>query len=343
MDDDNTLCVICMIEYDKTKRLPKKVPCCNKVFCLPCLDEIFKKNNNIILCPMCRKKTETNPSKLTTDNSVFDDFISCLHCKRSITKDDINISLTTYDLYCKNCCLGDISLYDFFGYLESDLDNFLKECEKQNIKQELENKLKKELDVFFNNIIEQLKMNLLMKLEKEIEQKFQYKITDDYNTFINYVNQLKVLHNSISTFNKNNEKDKLNLNALQNNIKYYTMNFDNIKNEKAKYENVYDLLNGTKLLSLNQIISNNDINNFFVNIFETFTADHKEQIDTGIHYFDKEKYELMLMVDQLKKQVNQLKTQIAELNKNNNNNNKKDDNNNFGVTYVNLLDCKTEK
>jgi hypothetical protein len=291
---------------------------------------------------MCRKKTETNPSKLTTDNSVFDDFISCLHCKRSITKADINISLTTYDLYCKNCGLGDISLYDFFSYLESDLDNFLKECEKQNIKQELENKLKAELDVFFNNIIEQLKMNLLMKLEKEIEQKFQYKITDDYNTFINYVNQLKVLHNSISTFNKNNEKDKLNLNALQNNIKYYTTNFDNIKNEKAKYENVYDLLNGTKLLSLNQIISNNDINNFFVNIFETFTADHKEQIDTGIHYFDKEKYELMLMVDQLKKQVNQLKTQIAELNKNNNNN-KKDDNNNFGVTYVNLLDCKTEK
>jgi hypothetical protein len=271
---------------------------------------------------------------------VFDDFISCLHCKRSITKADINISLTTYDLYCKNCGLGDISLYDFFSYLESDLDNFLKECEKQNIKQELENKLKAELDVFFNNIIEQLKMNLLMKLEKEIEQKFQYKITDDYNTFINYVNQLKVLHNSISKFNKNNEKDKLNLNALQNNIKYYTTNFDNIKNEKAKYENVYDLLNGTKLLSLNQIISNNDINNFFVNIFETFTADHKEQLDTGINYFDKEKYELMLMVDQLKMQVNQLKTQITEL-KNNNNNNK--DDNMFGVTHVNILDMNTGK
>ena len=335
MDDDRTMCEICMIEYDKTKRLPKKVSCCNKVFCLPCLEEIFRKNSNVLLCPICRKKTDTNPSKLVTDYTVFEDFISCLHCNKSITKGDINISLTTYDFYCKNCGLGDIALYDFFGYLESDLENFCKESLQQNLKQEIENRLKNELDAFFNNVIEKLKTNLLIKIEKEIEQKFHYKITDDYNTFITYIDQLNVIRKSISSFNMNS-KEKLNLNELQKQLQYYITNFENIKGAKQKYENISSVLKDSHLFSLNHIISNNDINNFFMNIFETFTADHKEQIETGIEFFDKEKYELMLTINQLKTKINQLNKQITDLHKNNNNSEQKEVNN-VNIEVVDIL------
>ena len=51
MNEENYTCEICCENYDlKTPlKLPKKVPCCNKTFCLKCLNEIYEKNNQTFI------------------------------------------------------------------------------------------------------------------------------------------------------------------------------------------------------------------------------------------------------------------------------------------------------
>ena len=73
MEDDNLTCQICLEKYDQhnPNKFPKKVLCCGQILCLNCIESIYKRNNNQILCPFCRKVTNIPPTQLETVTSIF--------------------------------------------------------------------------------------------------------------------------------------------------------------------------------------------------------------------------------------------------------------------------------
>lgn len=74
MEDDNLTCQICVEKYDQhnPNKFPKKVLCCGQILCLNCIESIYKRNNNQILCPFCRKVTNIPPTQLETVTSIFE-------------------------------------------------------------------------------------------------------------------------------------------------------------------------------------------------------------------------------------------------------------------------------
>lgn len=316
MDDDRVICEICMEKYDKQNHIPKKVQCCNKVFCLPCLEAIYRRNKNSILCPICRKITKTKPNNLETDNTVFDVFLTCLKCNNQIIKNEINISFDSHELCCIHCGKNNLLLSNFLEYVEVDLGDFLKECPNTNLKKVLEQNIKLKLTEFFEPLIEELKNEIINKLIKEILQKFKYDIENDYNKYLNYVNELKNIYGSMSSF-MFDINQKGNLNKLQNDIKYYNEHFEEIKCEKTKVDNITNVINKSGLFSLKQNITLPEIKNFFINVFETFTSDHKTWDGvTGINYFDSQTLQLSNNVNQLQIENIELKEEITKLRQN---------------------------
>ena len=73
MEDNNLTCQICVEKYDQhnPNKFPKKVLCCGQILCLNCIESIYKRNNNQILCPFCRKVTNIPPTQLETVTSIF--------------------------------------------------------------------------------------------------------------------------------------------------------------------------------------------------------------------------------------------------------------------------------
>lgn len=164
MDEDNVTCQICMEKYDSqnTLKLPKKLPCCGKVFCLSCLNDIYKRNQSTIICPICRKATSQDPNELGTENSVFADFITCSNCNQKTIKSELFINFENMSLRCINCQNGDMTLDSFLPSIVLDLSNFLKVSQKniKDIYKIVEMKIKQNLDEFFYN----LKQNLANQL-----------------------------------------------------------------------------------------------------------------------------------------------------------------------------------
>ena len=88
MDDLNQLCQICLETFNKNyqNKIPKLLPCCKHSICLECLEDIYKRNNNTIICPVCRKKLYQDPSTLKTNIRVFEGFLRCPNCQKDVTK-----------------------------------------------------------------------------------------------------------------------------------------------------------------------------------------------------------------------------------------------------------------
>ena len=135
MEDDNLTCQICLEKYDQhnPNKFPKKVLCCGQIFCLNCIESIYKRNNNQILCPLCRKVTNIPPTQLETVTSIFESFVSCPNCNGRITKNDLYINFETMSLKCIKCQQEDMSLATFLPDLVDDLSSFITGIERNNM------------------------------------------------------------------------------------------------------------------------------------------------------------------------------------------------------------------
>ena len=153
MEDDNLTCQICLEKYDQhnPNKFPKKVLCCGQIFCLNCIEGIYKRNNNQILCPLCRKVTNIPPTQLETVTSIFEPPVSCPNCNGRITKNDLYINFETMSLKCIKCQQEDMSLATFLPDLVNDLSSFIKGIKRNNMNlfQLIELKVKQNLDDLF--------------------------------------------------------------------------------------------------------------------------------------------------------------------------------------------------
>ena len=308
MDDDKVTCEICMETYDNALHIPKQLPCCNNNFCLNCLNDIFKRNNNNILCHICRKSTQKNPSSLKTDNSVFANFLSCLNCNKQIIKSEIHISLDSHNFTCVYCANKDMILTDFLEYIIGDLDDFTTDnpCNSEmNIKQFINVQLTNKLNELFTPLINDLKNELIAKIINEIKTKYQYDIETGKSKYNSYLNGLTKVRDNIKSFIKNVDME-VNLKQLQKDVQYYTKNFDEIKIERNKNEHVDNLLKEGNLFQIKMNIK--DIKSFLLNIFDTKTGNESmiENTVSGLNMFEEK-------IHQLEKENNDLKMEMKKL------------------------------
>lgn len=67
-----TECSICFERYNNNKKIPKILHC-GHTFCKNCLNDMKNKYNNILECPICRKKELfSNVDDLATNRTIFD-------------------------------------------------------------------------------------------------------------------------------------------------------------------------------------------------------------------------------------------------------------------------------
>src|SRR5690242_20375286 len=106
MDDtakfnENDCCsYICLEPFDLVDRIPKKLDCCDKIFCLDCLTKLHMSNK--IICPLCRKDNKVSNPKTLNDAYMF-----CMNCSQigsfKIFKVRENSEECDYDITCPSC------------------------------------------------------------------------------------------------------------------------------------------------------------------------------------------------------------------------------------------------
>lgn len=330
MDDDRVTCEICMEKYDNANHIPKQVPCCNNNFCISCLKDIYKRNKNSILCPICRKSTKIFPSNLPTDDSVLADFLSCLNCKKPIIKSEINISLNSRNLSCVNCANNDMNLNDFLEYIAGDLNDFIKEYSTKNeedFKQRIQSKISVKLNALFTPLIQEVANELSNKIVKDIEMKYHYNIDKDFKKYMQYITELQSVTTNIDSFIRGTQA-KVKLSQLQKDIQYYTKNFDEIKNERNLFDNINNFIKTKELVKIK--MNDIDMKKFLVQIIEPENANGLHNGNTNIFaidFFDKQLIPFKEKISKLEQDNKDLENQIQKLmNKaNNNDDNKRKD------------------
>ena len=291
MEDDNLTCQICLEKYDQhnPNKFPKKVLCCGQIFCLNCIESIYKRNNNQILCPLCRKVTNIPPTQLETVTSIFESFVSCPNCNGRITKNDLYINLETMSLKCIKCRQQeDMSLATFLPELVNELSSFMKGIERNNMNlfQLIELKINQNLDDFFIKLKQELASKLRDIIYSEIKSKLQYDIINDVSSYKQNLDKLINSYTVMDNFLCNTAN--FNVNTLNNEIQYYSQNMEKIREESTKYNSVFKLIDTqSTLFTLRNDIKDTEVQSFLLKIFETVLSDHKsDSLYTGIKVFD---------------------------------------------------------
>ena len=294
MDDFNQLCQICLETFNKNseKKVPKLLPCCKHTICLECLEDIYKRNTNKIICPVCRKPTYQNPNTLPTNLRVFEGFLRCPNCQREVTKTELFLNFgDTLNLKCSHCQNEDLNLDDFLPSYLLELDSFIKEFNtKSNLIQKIDDKINSSLDLIFKEIKESIILPLREKIIYEIKLKLTYDIKGDYNMFQKYLREIKEKYDYLNSFASDDTNKKFNSIDIINAINYYAKKSDDIRKESNKYLYIEKFINENSLFFLNDKISKNELSNFLLKCFDVTLSDHNKENDflTGIKLFDNE-------------------------------------------------------
>ena len=291
MEDDNLTCQICLEKYDQhnPNKFPKKVLCCGQIFCLNCLESIYKRNNNQILCPLCRKVTNIPPTQLETVTSIFEPPVSCPNCNGRITKNDLYINFETMSLKCIKCRQQeDMSLAIFLPDIVNELSSFFTGIKRNNMNlyQLIELKVNQNLDDFFIKLKQELASKLRDIVYSEIKSELQYDIISDVSSYIQNLDKLFNSYTVMNNFLCNTAN--FNVNTLNNEIQYYSQNMEKIREESTQYNYVFKFIDTqSTLFTLRNDIKDTEVQSFLLNIFETVLSDHKsDSLYTGIKVFD---------------------------------------------------------
>ena len=286
MEDNNLTCQICVEKYDQhnPNKFPKKVLCCGQVLCLNCIETIYKRNNNQILWPFCRKVTNIPPTQLETVTSIFESFVSSPNCNERITKNDLYINFETMSLKCIKCQQKDMSLATFLPELVNELSSFMKGIESNNMNlfQLIELKVNQNLDDFFIKLKQELASKLRDIIYSEIKSQLQYDVRTYMHDLDKLINSYKVMNNFL------NNAANFNVNTLNNEIQYYSQNMEKIREESKNHNSVFKFIDTqSTLFTLRNDIKDTEVQSFLLKIFETVLSDHKsDSLYTGIKVFD---------------------------------------------------------
>ena len=306
MDDLNQLCQICLETFNKNSqnKIPKLLPCCKHSICLECLEDIYKRNNNTIICPVCRTKLYQDPSTLKTNIRVFEGFLRCPNCQKDVTKTELYLHFgDKLNLKCSFCQNEDLPLDDFLPSYLKELENFIKDFSgKNSLITMIDDKIGNTIDNIFNEIKEIIIQELRENIIEEIKSKLSYDVRGDFNMFNNYLFDLKEKYNYLYSFASDDTNKKFNTNDIINAMNSYAQKSDEIRKESNKYLYINKFIQENPLFVLNENVTKNEIGNFLLKVIDATLSDHKKHYDflTGIKIFDEE---IIKKIEEVKSQA----------------------------------------
>ena len=301
MDEENYTCEICYENYDlkNENKLPKKVPCCYKTFCLSCLNDIYQRNNQQIKCPNCRKITRIPPKYLINNTLVFSRFLICCNCHEKVRQNELYFYKNNNEIQikCKKCEKGDIKLDDILPDFVSELNNNIKEYDK-NMKNDIieiiKKKIKQEITEYMDNIL----LNLIETMTTKILNSFNTvsNIQKRQNEFKNMVTQFNQSYKYLNAFIEDDTTKNFDAKKILNCMQYYNDNITKIKKEFNFLENTKKWLNNHCLICIKHNYHINKIEDCFITAFENNNnnVDNKNNniINNDENIFEKSNFNL---------------------------------------------------
>lgn len=257
MNEENYTCEICFENYDlkNPDKLPKKVPCCNKTFCLKCLNDIYERNSKSLRCPNCRKVTMTPPKYYKDNILISSRYLICCNCHEKVPQNELYFCQNNNEITikCEKCENDDMKLSDILPEVITETNKNLKEYENiinTSIIELTKKEIKKDIEEYFQNIMKNLIESITNKVITEFNDFWQ--IEKRENEFKNMVNELnknnKYLNDYIEDIPTKNFDSKIIFNCMN----YYNDNISKIKNEFKFLEKFRDLIINNRLIGINR-------------------------------------------------------------------------------------------
>ena len=257
MNEENYTCEICFENYDlkDPNKLPKKVPCCNKTFCLKCLNDIYERNSKVLRCPNCRKITLTPPKYYKDNKLISSRYLICCNCHEKVPQNELYFCQNNNDITikCEKCENDDMKLNDILPEVITETNKNLKDYENiinTSIIEITKKAIKKDIEEYFQKIMN----NLIESITNKVITEFNdfWKIEKRENEFKNMINELnknnKYLNDYIEDIPTKNFDSKIIFNCM----KYYNDNISKIKNEYKFLEKFRDLIINNRLIRINR-------------------------------------------------------------------------------------------
>ena len=257
MSEENYTCEICFENYDlkDPNKLPKKVPCCNKTFCLKCLNDIYERNSKSLKCPNCRKITLTPPKYYKDNKLISSRYLICCNCHEKVPQNELYFCQNNNDISikCEKCENDDMKLNDILPEVITETNKNLKDYENiinTSIIEITKKAIKKDIEEYFQKIMN----NLIESITNKVITEFNdfWHIEKRENQFKNMVNELnknnKYLNDYIEDIPTKNFDSKIIFNCM----KYYNDNISKIKNEYKFLEKFRDLIINNRLIRINR-------------------------------------------------------------------------------------------
>ena len=256
MNEENYTCEICFENYDlkDPNKLPKKVPCCNKTFCLKCLNDIYERNSKVLRCPNCRKITLTPPKYYKDNKLISSRYLICCNCHEKVPQNELYFCQNNNDITikCEKCENDDMKLNDILPEVITETNKNLKDYENiinTSIIEITKKAIKKDIEEYFQKIMNKLIESITNKVITEFND--FWKIEKRENEFKNMINELnknnKYLNDYIEDIPTKNFDSKIIFNCM----KYYNDNISKIKNEYKFLEKFRDLIINNRLIGIN--------------------------------------------------------------------------------------------
>ena len=257
MNEENYTCEICFENYDlkNPDKYPKKVPCCNKTFCLKCLNDIYERNSKSLRCPNCRKVTMTPPKYYKDNILISSRYLICCNCHEKVPQNELYFCQNNNEITikCEKCENDDMKLSDILPEVITETNKNLKEYENiinTSIIELTKKEIKKDIEEYFQNIMKNLIESITNKVITEFNDFWQ--IEKRENEFKNMVNELNKNNKYLNDYIEDIPTKNFNSKIIFQCMKYYNDNISKIKKEFKFLEKFRDLIINNRLIGINR-------------------------------------------------------------------------------------------
>jgi len=279
--EDDYSCEICCEPYSlKNKsKLPKLTQCCSHSFCLQCLLDIYNRNNFIFKCPYCRKSDSKNPRDFKTNTKIFSHYLICCHCENKVLQNELFLCLDNgnMDIKCAKCQDGnDYKLLDYLPALLNELKIFY-DYHKVNKNFDfiffLQEKIKKQLEKYMQDIIEQMTDLIKRKIITEIKHETHYDLELEKNEFDKKLKKADFDYKYLNDFYNNEPTKSFDSKKILEILKFYDNNINTLQKDMKNLEEFKNCIENNNLFDFKENINIENICHFLLGNFETILSE----------------------------------------------------------------------
>jgi hypothetical protein len=304
MENDEILCEICLENFNLQEKVPKILECCGKIYCMKCLNDIFKKNEKKLPCPICRKVTIKTPQDLKIDSQILEPKSFCPNCRKPTKSKDLMIKIKNDGfsfIFCKICHTNEeaILLKEYLDNLLEEM-NYFKNYMTPHDSEAFQNSIKFKVERYVNSIFENTKNELMKNLQEKIYTSYSTETGLEFQNLSEYHEQLKEFksHHANITNLRSREFKNADFLCINSAINFYIKKIADIQKKSNLIKKSFELINSEEILDEKDFLAKSKLNSLICNLSsikinnKIVKASDEENLLTGISRIDNQ---LMLL------------------------------------------------